>query len=244
MTAAADVVIRPFTAEDRPAVIALLDSDPWRRLGYSAADWNRLLTTPLEGREGLVLVADGAVSGLALVRRNFLAGDYLELFAVAAGVRGRGLGAVLLGHLEPMVFARARHFFVRWSACPPSARARGPSPRATAARTSARSPTCSCAAVPSCCCERAPARSADGAITLGRYAGIPARLALTSQSAAASRSSVPCPRGVFTRRSITYCPDSVAASGAVASQMPVSAPCAGVRRNRFASRMPNRMMPG
>jgi len=112
VTAAADVVIRPFTAEDRPAVIALLDSDPWRRLGYAAADWNRLLTTPLEGREGLVLVADGAVSGLALVRRNFLAGDYLELFAVAAGVRGRGLGAVLLGHLESMVFARARNFFV------------------------------------------------------------------------------------------------------------------------------------
>ena len=112
MTAAADVVIRAFAADDRPAVIALLDSDPWRRLGYSAADWNRLLATPLEGREGLVLVADGAVSGLALVRRNFLAGDYLELFAVAAAVRGRGLGAAFLAHLESMVFARARNFFV------------------------------------------------------------------------------------------------------------------------------------
>ena len=112
MTAAADVVIRPFTAQDRPAVIALLDSDPWRRLGYDAADWNRLLATPLAGREAVVMVADGAVSGLALVRRNFLAGDYLELFAVAAAVRGRGLGAALLTHLETMVFARARNFFV------------------------------------------------------------------------------------------------------------------------------------
>jgi ribosomal protein S18 acetylase RimI-like enzyme len=112
MTAAADVLIRPFTAADSPAVIAFLDSDPWRRLGYGVADWNRLLAIPLEGREGLVLVADGAVAGLALVRRNFLAGDYLELFAVAAAVRGRGLGAVLLAHLESMVFARARNFFV------------------------------------------------------------------------------------------------------------------------------------
>jgi ribosomal protein S18 acetylase RimI-like enzyme len=112
MTAATEVVIRPFAAADRPAVVALLDCDPWRRLGYTAADWNRLLATPLEGREGLVLVADGGVAGLALVRPRFLAGDYLELFAVAAAARGRGLGAALLAHLESVVFARARNLFV------------------------------------------------------------------------------------------------------------------------------------
>jgi len=112
MTAAADVVIRPFAAADRSAVVALLDSDPWRRLGYTTSDWNRLLATPLDGREGFVPVADGRVAGVALVRPRFLAGDYLELFAVAAAARGRGLGAALLAHLESVVFARARNFFV------------------------------------------------------------------------------------------------------------------------------------
>lgn len=118
MPAAAEVAIRPFPAirpfqaEDREAVVALLDADPWRRLGYTAADWTRLLTVPLEGREGYVAVTSATVAGLALVRPRFLAGDYLELFAVAAPARGRGLGATLLKHVEGIVFARARNFFV------------------------------------------------------------------------------------------------------------------------------------
>jgi ribosomal-protein-alanine N-acetyltransferase len=112
MTAGADVAIRPFEAADREGAVALLDSDPWRRLGYTAADWTRLLTAPLDGREGYVAVTDAGVSGLALVRPRFLVGDYLELFAVAAAVRGRGLGAVLLAHLESVTFARGRNLFV------------------------------------------------------------------------------------------------------------------------------------
>jgi len=112
MAAGADVAIRPFAAGDRDAAVALLDSDPWRRLGYTAADWTRLLTAPLDGREGYVAVTDGGISGLALVRPRFLVGDYLELFAVAAVARGRGLGAALLGHVEAVAFARGRNVFV------------------------------------------------------------------------------------------------------------------------------------
>src|SRR5262245_23304753 len=112
MTAAADVVIRPFAAADRSAVVALLDSDPWRRLGYTTSDWNRLLATPLDGREGFVPVADGRVAGVALVRPRFLVGDYLELFAVAAAARGRGLGTALIRHIEAVAFARGRNVFV------------------------------------------------------------------------------------------------------------------------------------
>ena len=54
----ADVVVRPFAAADREAAIALLDSDPWRRLGYGRDDWTRLLATPLEGREGWQAILD------------------------------------------------------------------------------------------------------------------------------------------------------------------------------------------
>jgi [ribosomal protein S18]-alanine N-acetyltransferase len=62
--------------------------------------------------EAWVIEAEGAVAGIALVRRNFLAGDYLELFAVAPAARRKGLGACLLADLERRVFARTKNFFV------------------------------------------------------------------------------------------------------------------------------------
>jgi ribosomal-protein-alanine N-acetyltransferase len=112
MTAPAELAIRPYEAADRDAVIALLDADPWRRLGYAAADWRGLLTAPLGSREGYVALSNIGISGMALVRPRFLAGDYLELFAVTAAARGRGVGAALLAHVESIVFARAANLFV------------------------------------------------------------------------------------------------------------------------------------
>lgn len=108
-------VIREYGAGDRAAVIKLLaGSDPWTRLGYGAADWARLFQAVHsdQGRQGYVAEWAGAVSAVALVRPRFLLGDYLELLAVAPAVRGQGLGAALLAHLETIVFARTRNFFV------------------------------------------------------------------------------------------------------------------------------------
>lgn len=106
-------VIRRLAPRDvRPLVALLASSEPWLTLGYAAADWRRLLGGPLAGRDAWVLDDGGRACGVAIVRRGFLAGDYLELLAVAAGARGRGLGARLLAHAEAAVFARARNFFV------------------------------------------------------------------------------------------------------------------------------------
>src|SRR5439155_634315 len=70
------------------------------------------MLTALGGREGFVLETDARVVGLALVRPRFLVGDYLELFVVDAGVRGQGLGAVLLEHVERVTFGRGQNLFV------------------------------------------------------------------------------------------------------------------------------------
>ena len=105
--------IRPYRAEDRKAAIAILaDSDPWKRLGYGAADWQRLFEPPLQDREGFIIESDGAVVGLALLRSRFLLGEYVELLAIAPAAQGKGLGRLLLAHLEKLVFARANNLFV------------------------------------------------------------------------------------------------------------------------------------
>ena len=98
--------------EDRAAVIALLaGSDPWKQLGYAADSWDRMFTPLPQGRESLVLEQCGHVAGIAILRPKFLFGDYLELLAIAPALTGQGLGALLLAHLESLVFTRAKNLF-------------------------------------------------------------------------------------------------------------------------------------
>lgn len=105
-------VIRSMTAEDRAAVIELLtDSDPWKRLGYQAKDWDCYFTPLPSGRDSYVADRNGRVAGIAVVRQKFLIGDYLELLGVADWARVQGVGRLLLTRVEADVFARAKNLF-------------------------------------------------------------------------------------------------------------------------------------
>jgi ribosomal protein S18 acetylase RimI-like enzyme len=95
-----DPIVRPMTAEDRAAVMELLaDSDPWKRLGYQASDWDSYFTPLPQGRDSYVVDQNGRV------------GDYVELLGVGDWARGKGLGGRLLAHVEAAVFARAKNLF-------------------------------------------------------------------------------------------------------------------------------------
>jgi len=107
-----DPIVRPMTKEDRTFVIDLLaDSDPWKRLGYHASDWDNYFTPLPQGRDSFIVEQNNAPAGIAIVRQKFLLGDYLELLAVADWARGRGLGRKLLAHVEAAVFARTKNLF-------------------------------------------------------------------------------------------------------------------------------------
>jgi ribosomal protein S18 acetylase RimI-like enzyme len=105
--------VRPYKPDDFAAVVRLVaDLDPWKRLNYTASDWERLFETPLQGREAFVIETEGSIIGIGVLRQRFLFGDYLELFAIAASAQGRGYGRALLAHLENVVFRRAKNLFV------------------------------------------------------------------------------------------------------------------------------------
>ena len=100
-------------AEDRAAVVQLLgDSDPWKALGYTAADWDRIFCPVPQGRDSYVADLDGRVAGIAILKQKFLAGDYLELLGVAEWARKQGIGCRLLNHIEQLVFERTKNLFV------------------------------------------------------------------------------------------------------------------------------------
>ncbi|MCP9451318.1 MAG: GNAT family N-acetyltransferase [Nitrospira sp.] len=106
------VQIRPMHPADRSAVVQILDgSDPWQRLNYTAADWDRIFCPLPQGKDSYVAELDAQIAAIAVVRRNFLAGDYLELLAVAPGIRRQGVGRRLLEYVEQTVFVRAKNLF-------------------------------------------------------------------------------------------------------------------------------------
>lgn len=98
--------------DDREAVVTLLaESDPWKTLGYTPEDWKRIFSPVPRDREAYVVEADGHVAGIAIVKPQFLLGDYLELLGVAPQARGTGLGTTLLNYIESAVFGRTKNLF-------------------------------------------------------------------------------------------------------------------------------------
>ncbi|MDH5639680.1 MAG: GNAT family N-acetyltransferase [Nitrospira sp.] len=104
--------IRPIQPEDRAAVVQLLgSSDPWKTLGYTTADWERIFCPIPQGRDSYVAELDGRVAGIAILKQKFLAGDYLELLGIADWARKQGIGRRILQHIEQLVFGRTKNLF-------------------------------------------------------------------------------------------------------------------------------------
>ncbi|HEY7531414.1 MAG TPA: GNAT family N-acetyltransferase [Nitrospiraceae bacterium] len=104
--------IRSMQPEDREAVVRLLgESDPWKQLGYTKDDWDRIFCPIPQGRDSYVAELDERVTGIAIVKQQFLLGDYLELLGVAASARTRGIGGRLLAYVEELVFERTKNLF-------------------------------------------------------------------------------------------------------------------------------------
>jgi ribosomal protein S18 acetylase RimI-like enzyme len=107
-----DPIIKNMDVADRETVVQLLgESDPWRKLGYTEDDWNRIFCPTPQGRDCYVALLDGQVAGVAILKQNFLLGDYLELLGVAVWARQKGIGGHLLGHIERLVFERTKNLF-------------------------------------------------------------------------------------------------------------------------------------
>ena len=119
-----DPMVRNMDPDDRESVVQLLgESDPWKKLGYSKDDWNRIFCPTPQGRDCYVALLDGQVAGVAIVKQKFLLGDYLELLGVAEWARKQGIGGQLLRRIEELVFKRTKNLFACVSDFNTSARA-------------------------------------------------------------------------------------------------------------------------
>src|SRR5215831_14592317 len=107
--------IRPFRAEDGASILSwIAESDPWRTLGTSQEAWRQRLDSLAADRavDADVVEDDRGAAGIAIVRRGFLYGDYLQAIGIAPWARGRGLGTALLAHIETRGFSRGKNFYL------------------------------------------------------------------------------------------------------------------------------------
>jgi ribosomal protein S18 acetylase RimI-like enzyme len=108
--------IRPLRSSDATALASWLsESEPWRTLGYPTEAWPgyfQALTADSRREADVIVLDEVPEAGLAVVRRQVLLGDYLELFAIAPAARRRGLGHALLAHVEARAFIRTTNFYL------------------------------------------------------------------------------------------------------------------------------------
>jgi ribosomal protein S18 acetylase RimI-like enzyme len=106
------ITIRPAGDSDRAWAARLMaDSDPWKTLrrGYDAC--LAACETPSDVLE--IAEAGGQRCGFVLVRPRGVAGaPYLVSIAVVETVRGQGVGAALLAHVEAAYGPRSSHLFL------------------------------------------------------------------------------------------------------------------------------------
>ena len=111
--AAKPKIVRASPALARRQAAWIAGIEPWRGLGYRAAPLGRYLAGV--ARTGDVWVARAAGRdpvGVVVVTDGFLLGGFIALLAVQPEASGKGIGQLLVAHVEARVFARRRWLFV------------------------------------------------------------------------------------------------------------------------------------
>ena len=111
-----DLLIEPHASLDTGLAdsigASLAQMDPWLTLGYPAQGLSRELTAPHPDLTRFLATRGGEVEGLAVVRRPWLLGAYIELFAVLPAAQRRGVGRTMLHHLEDEYRERTRNLWL------------------------------------------------------------------------------------------------------------------------------------
>jgi ribosomal protein S18 acetylase RimI-like enzyme len=95
-------ISRLTSARDKRAAAALMAaSDPWLRLGFTAAQCLKTIDTPF--RETYAARDGRALAGLVVITLYGTFNGYIQALFVAPGFRGRGLGEELLAFAEKRI---------------------------------------------------------------------------------------------------------------------------------------------
>ena len=108
-------IIRATPKLARAQASWIVGIQPWRGLGYEAAQLGRYHARMAKEREVWLARAPGrgaAPLGLVVVQDGFLLGGFVSLLAVTPEASGRGVGRALMDHVAARVFQNRSWLFV------------------------------------------------------------------------------------------------------------------------------------
>lgn len=91
-------VLRPFEAVQAGVLCASMD--PWARYPMKAAELAAFFSQSEPGAPRFAIRVDGALEGAVAVRVNWFSGPYIQTFALAPAVQGRGIGSAVTAFIE------------------------------------------------------------------------------------------------------------------------------------------------
>jgi ribosomal protein S18 acetylase RimI-like enzyme len=106
-------VVRASPAVARRQADWIAGIEPWKGLGYRAEALGRYLARVARAGDVWIARDDGrAPAGVIVATDGFLLGGFIALLAVRPDASGKGLGGLLVAHVEARVFAKRRWLFV------------------------------------------------------------------------------------------------------------------------------------
>ena len=89
----------------------ILNSDPWKRLGFSKRDAYQM-AKPFKNRIQIGVFCNKKLVGFAMFTFGFLGGAYLNNLVVSSDHRDQGLGRKLILGAEKIVFKKSKNFYL------------------------------------------------------------------------------------------------------------------------------------
>jgi ribosomal-protein-alanine N-acetyltransferase len=104
--------IRPIDGADevRQSAEIMVTSEPWLTLGRTREEATAIMTSPT--REVYVAVKGGEVAGFVILVMRGLVVGLVQSIAVREDLRGQGIGALLMRHIEDRVFREFPNVFL------------------------------------------------------------------------------------------------------------------------------------
>jgi len=105
------VIVRLGDSGDAETCARMMaDSEPWMTLKRGFDDSLRLLTDP--SREVYLAREEGEVIGFVAIEMKGSFVGYVKSICVAPNQRGKGIGTMLMSHVEDRVFSEAPNVFI------------------------------------------------------------------------------------------------------------------------------------